>query len=105
LVFAFHLLGNAQLGDLLGGIDAAGAAGGRIGVADRFRRKQRLLERVGRGDVRLRRAGFHADRENRFRKYHVGARHDLAFFLQGLEIALDQDQRVGLFAGLHALGE
>ena len=105
LGLAFHLLGNSQLGDLLGGIDAAGAAGGRIGVADRFRRQQRLLERVGRGDVRLRRAGFHADRENRFRKYHVGAGHDLAGGFKGLDIALDQNQRVGLFAGLRALGE
>ena len=84
-----QLLGEAELGDSLGGIVAAAAAR----IADRLRRHERLRVRLDGADVGLERAGADRDAE---RGKHIGRRaagHDPAFLdvrLERLGAARDQ---------------
>src|SRR2546422_4208953 len=94
-----ELPGNSQALEQARQIDAARSAG----IADRFRRAQRALERLDRADVGPGRARAHGHADTRFREVDAAAGHDPAELRQLVDERRRADERIGGLARLAAL--
>src|SRR5215211_1425263 len=99
LGLCLHLISDPEALEHLGEVDAARGAEGRVGVDDRFRRKQRPLQRLGRADVGLGCAGAYAETNAGARQDDLAIRRDAALLDEVIKRGGGKDEHVHRFAG------